>query len=194
MPLSIDSFNKLILVTSPTTTVSAQELHDFVEDYMASPVGMANDGVWPGKPQNRGDILIPEGKIEDPNNPGVYSQIILVIHPQWQIQFWQGSGVSRVFGGKIVGGLNGEPVKASGAAGDLTVLESQVDGTVVVSGSGLSVDQDEKLTKIATRLDLNPALQQKYSNDGAVITNAEFTLTKKDNGDGTFDIEYSATL
>lgn len=194
MPLQIDAFNKLILVTSPTTEVDAQTLHDFVEDYMATPVGMANDGQWPGSTSNRGDILKPEGKIEDENNPGQYSQIILIMHPQWQIQFWQGSGYSRVYGGKIVGGVSGQPLKATGAAGDISVLESPVDGVTVVSGSGLSAEQDTKLDKIATRLDLNPLKQQKYANDGSVIVNTQFTLTKIDNGDGTFDIEYSTTI
>lgn len=190
MPLSIDRFNKLILVTSPTTAVSAQELHDFVEDYMASPLGMVLDGTW----SKKGEILSPEGKIEDPSNPGVFSQIILILNPEWQIQYWAGSGYTRLFGGKIVGGVGDEPFKATGAAGDITVLESPVDGVTVAVGSGLSVEQDAKLDKIATRLDLNPALQQKYSDDGSVIVNAEFTLTKIDNGDGTFDIEYSTTI
>ena len=57
MPLSIDTFNKLILVTSPTTEVDAQTLHDFVEDFMASPEGLLNDGTWSLK----GEILAPEG-------------------------------------------------------------------------------------------------------------------------------------
>lgn len=151
MPLAIDAFNKLILVTSPTTEVSAQALHDFVEDYMATPVGMANDGVWPGKPQNRGDILVPEGKIEDPSNPGIFSQIILILHPQWQIQFWGGSGYTRIFGGKVVGGVGDQPLLATGTAGDISVLESPVDGVTVAVGSGLSVAQDQMLTDIDTR-------------------------------------------
>lgn len=138
MGLQIDAFNKLVLVTSPTTSVDAQTLHDFIEDYLATPVGMANDGVWAGSPAQRGDILKPEGKIEDPSNPGVFSQIILILHPQWQIQFWGGSGYSRIFGGKIVGGVSDQPVKATGTAGDITVLESPVDGVTVVTGSGVT--------------------------------------------------------
>jgi len=143
MPLSIDAFNKLLLVTSPTTDVDAQTLHDFVEDYMASPLGLLTDGAG-GFPGQKGDILKPEGKIEDPTNPGVFSQIILILSPEWQIQFWAGSGYTRIFGAKIVGGVGDEPFKATGTAGDITVLETPVDGFVVVSGSGVTQgDKDD---------------------------------------------------
>lgn len=134
MPLTIDSFNKLILITSPTTNVDAQELHDFTQDYLASPRGMVEDGTWDFK----GEILNPQGKIEDPSQPGVFSQIILIFNPDWQIQFFGGSGYTRIFGGKIVGGVSDEPMKATGTAGDITVMESPVDGLVVATGSGVT--------------------------------------------------------
>lgn len=134
MPLSIDAFNKLILVTSPDTEVDSQTLHDFVEDYMASPLGMITDGAG-GFPGQLGDILKPEGKIEDPTQPGVFSQIILILSPEWQIQFWAGSGYTRIFGAKIVGGVADEPFLATGTAGDITVLESPVDGLTIGGGS-----------------------------------------------------------
>lgn len=139
MPLSIDYFNSVISVTSPTTDVSAQELADFIEDEMATPVGTMH-----------GDIIKPEGKIEDPTNPGIFSQIILIFNSPWQVQFWQGSGYTRLFGGKFVGGLNDKVLKATGAANDISVLESPVDGvtTVVSTGSGLSAAQDTKLTTV----------------------------------------------
>lgn len=144
MPLSIDTFNKVVQVTSPTTDVDAQTLHDFIEDYMATPVGLLNDGTWDAA----GEILKPEGKIEDPSQPGVFSQIILILNPEWQIQFWAGSGYTRIFGAKIVGGLGDRPMKATGTAGDITVLESPVDGLVVSSGSGLNATQSAQLAQL----------------------------------------------
>lgn len=135
MPLQIDYFNSRILVTSPTTDVDAQTLHDFVEDAMASPEGLLY-----------GDIIAPEGKIEDPSNPGVFSQIILIFNSPWQIQFWAGSGYTRIFGGKIVGGLADQPMKATGTADDITVLESPVDGLTVVSGSGVTQQDKDDIT------------------------------------------------
>ena len=132
MPLSIDGFNRLVKVTSPTTEVDLQTLHDFVEDYMASPPGMVCDSP---DPAFFGDIIKPEGKIEDPSNPGVFSQIIVILNPYWQVQYWGGSGYTRIFGGKLVGGVGDEPIKATGTAGDITVLQSPVDGVTVATPS-----------------------------------------------------------
>ena len=139
MPLQIDAFNKLVLVTSPTTEVDAQTLHDFIEDYMASPVGMANDS---GDPSFKGDIIKPEGKIDNPSAPGNFTVIIMIFNSEWQIQFWGGSGYTRIFGGKVLGGVSDEPIKATGTAGDITVLESPVDGTTTQTTTTLT-DQDK---------------------------------------------------
>jgi len=119
---------------------------------MASPIGMANDS---GDASFFGDILKPEGKIVDPTNPSVASLIILILNSEWQVQFYGGSGYTKLFGGKLVGGVNDQPMKATGTAGDITVLESPVDGTTVLveSGSGLSAAQDTKLTSIFNELD-----------------------------------------
>lgn len=127
MGLNVNWETKIVEITSPTTAVDAQVLHDFIEDNMATSIGMGYSA-----------ILNPEGKVEDPSNPGVYSQIILIINSPWQIQFWGGSGYTRIYGGKIVGGLADQPVKATGTAGDLTVLESPVDGLTVTTGGGVS--------------------------------------------------------
>ena len=132
MGLAIDWYNSIIQVTSPDTEVDAQTLHDFIEDAMASPEGLLY-----------ADILQPEGKIENPASPGVYSQIILILNSPWQIQFWGGSGYTRIYGGKIVGGLADEPIKATGTAGDITVLESPVDGATI---GGWSEPIDNGLT------------------------------------------------
>lgn len=179
MPLSIDTFNKLILVTSPDTDVDAQTLADFIEDFMATPVGLLTDGVWPGF-SGQGDIQDPQGKIEDPSQPGVFSQIILRIHPQWQIQFWGGSGYTRIFGAKIVGGVADEPMKATGTAGDITVLESPVDGLAIATGgSGLSGTESLQLQDIHKLLGLNKSV------------NITITPAGVDSDDADIDINFT---
>lgn len=149
MPLSIDSYNKILAITSPDTEYDLQSLHDEVQDWLAAPVGMVNDGTW----NLKGEILDPQGKIEDPSNPGVFSQIILILNPEWQLQFWGGSGYTRIFGGKLVGGVADEPIKATGTAGDITVLESPVDGVTVAVGSGVTQqDKDDIEEQVHTRV------------------------------------------
>jgi len=153
MAIVIDYVNELILVTSPTTEIAGQDLHDFVQDEQASPIGMGQPWIDQADPNLDTEIIYPDGKIEDPSQPGVYSQIILRLNPRWQIQFWGGSGYTTLFGAKIVGGLNNQPFKATGTAGDITVLISPVDGVTVVSGSGLSVEQDALLSAIFNSTD-----------------------------------------
>lgn len=146
MPLEIDWYASLIKVTSPTTEVDGQTLHDFIEDTMASPVGLLHS-----------DIIQPEGKIEDPTNPGIYTQIIIVLNSPWQIQFWGGSGYTRIYGAKIVGGLSDQPLKATGTAGDISVLESPVDGVYVqieTGTSGLTTEESQALLDIAAAQDV----------------------------------------
>jgi len=140
MPFILDYDNKILQITTPDNNVKGQDLHDFVEDEGATPYGMAypDDGTYP---EWQG-ILRPEGKIDvDPITPGVkFSQIILLIHPLWQIQFYSGSGVSRLTEATIVGGVSNNPVKASGNGADITYFVSPVDGAVVVTtGGSLSV-------------------------------------------------------
>lgn len=136
MPIAFDYFNKIIQITSPDVNVDGQTLHDAIEDEMATPVGMGypDDGTytdWAG-------LIRPEGKIDvDPTNPGtLFSQIIIILHPLWQIQFWSGSGVSRLRGATITGGVSNNPVKASGNANDITYFQSPVDGAVVQTATG----------------------------------------------------------
>ena len=141
MGLQTDWGNQIVEITSPTTSVDMQVLHDFIEDEMATPRGMTE-----------ADIINPEGKIEDPSNPGVFSQIIVILNSPWQIQFWGGSGYTRIYGGKLVGGLADEPLKATGTANDISVLESPVDGLAVVvetGTSGLTSEESQALLDIA---------------------------------------------
>jgi len=166
MPLTIDWDAQLVKITSPTTEVDAQVLHDFIEDEMATPIGTLYSA-----------IIQPEGKIEDPVNPGIYSQIILVFNSPWQVQFWGSSGYTRIYGGKLVGGLNDQVVKATGTAGDITVLESPVDGltAVVETGvSGLTASEASQLSNILkvliNRQELDPVTGDMVTYDDDDVT------------------------
>lgn len=140
MPIVLDYVNELILITSPDTEVDGQTMHDQIQEEAAAPEGSLHPYINQADPNADTEILYPDGKIEDPGNPGVFSQIILRLNARWQIQFWGGSGYTRIFGAKFVGGVGGEVMLATGTAGDITVLESPVDGviTAVDSGSGVT--------------------------------------------------------
>jgi len=61
----------------------------------------------------------------------------------------------------------------------------------VAAGSGLSATEATMLREIADRLDLNIAKPNTYDDDGASITNGEWTLDKTDNGNGTATVQRS---
>jgi len=142
MPIALDYVNELILITSPTTEVDGQTLHDFVQDQGVTPEGSLHPYIDQADVNADTEILYPDGKIEDPGNPGIFSQIILRLNARWQIQFWGSSGYTRIYGAKFVGGVAGQVMKATGTAGDITVLESPVDGVTVAVGSGVT-EQDK---------------------------------------------------
>ncbi len=180
MPIILDYVNELILFTSPTTSVDGQTIHDFVQDQAAAPEGSLHPDTDLVDVNNDTEILYPDGKIEDPGNPGIFSQIILKINPRWQMQFYAGSGYTRIFGAKFVGGLGGEPMKATGTAGDITVMESPVDGVTVEVGSGVTaqdiIDISDESARKTWLIGVSGAISGSY---GALVNFIEILLFKR---------------
>lgn len=72
------------------------------------------------------------------------------------------------------------------------VIPTNSAGLIVRSiGSGLSSSEQQQLSEIHTRLDLESGNPNTYADDGSTISNTDFTLTKSDNGNGTFDVDRS---
>ena len=134
MGISFDYFTSIIAVTSPQVTLTMQELADTIEDECSTPWGMNYPvSALPG-------IAEIAGKFD--KGGGKYSEIIVKLYSPWQVQFWGGSGVSKTEGGSLLGGLGDVPVKATGTAGDITLVSQPLDGTLVISGSGVT-EQDK---------------------------------------------------
>lgn len=64
------------------------------------------------------------------------------------------------------------------------------DGVTTISGLLKLPDVSEalKIAQLYKRFDLDATDPNNYADDGSSISNSEFTLTKSDNGNGTFDI------
>lgn len=73
-------------------------------------------------------------------------------------------------------------------ANGVSVLGNNSSGKIE-TGSGMSTEESAKLSEIHTRLDLETANPNTYADDGSSISNNDYTLTKDDNGDGTFDVD-----
>jgi len=69
-------------------------------------------------------------------------------------------------------------------------IYKMTDGATVQGGviNMFSAADSAMLLEIYKRFDLDDTDQNKYADDGSTIENNSFTLTKTDNGDGTFDI------
>jgi len=147
MGISFDYATHIISITSPQVEIGMQELANAISDEEATIIGM-------NYPANALDgIAEIAGKFE--KRPSVFSEIIVKLHPPWQVQFWSGSGISVVSGGSLLGGLGDVPVKATGGAGDITSFSQAVEGTLVVTTtSGLTA---EEAANIQRALDLAEA-------------------------------------
>jgi len=143
MGLVFDYAAHLILVTSPQTLLLCQDLADAISDEEATPWGIAQPG------DDTPGIADMVGKFD--KGGGVYSEIIVSLYSPWQVQFWGGSGVTTIRGGSLLGGLSGIPVKATGTAGDITILNAPVDGVLIQTGiSGLTQEESDALLALQT--------------------------------------------
>jgi hypothetical protein len=88
--------------------------------------------------------------------PGVQTGITVEFLGSWQLRFPVGNYVSRVAGGNLVGGPDGDPIAYT--AGVQTLLIQSAASTVVTSGnsSGLTADQALQLAEIRTSTGLIP--------------------------------------
>ena len=77
--------------------------------------------------------------------------------------------------GKVINAVTGEHMGSGTYFGNLVLLNEANFG--------------DHIHEIWTRLDLDPAKPNTYNDDGSGITNADFTLTKNDNGNGTFTVD-----
>lgn len=148
MGIAFDYYTHIISVTNPQTLLLCQELGNVIFEEEGTPWGMCQpDNDDPG-------IADMVGKFD--KGGGVYSEIIITLYSPWQVQFWGGSGVTTIRGGSLLGGLGSQPMKATGTAGDITLLQRPVDGTLAVAEtgvSGLTSEESDALLNIQADID-----------------------------------------
>lgn len=154
--------------------------------------------------QNRAPCLSAEGKI--PKGGGKFTPRYGLLEPGWRIVPY--NGVSHVLAINVEvlspdgGGLSGRDVF------DRTPLppsiEVQIDHNwdqvelieVNTGGTTPALDPAEsaallKILEVWQRLDLDAAKPNVYADNGSSIANADYTLTKTSNGDGTSTVQRS---
>jgi hypothetical protein len=141
MALVFNYATHIIEITSPQVLLLCQDLANAIFEEEGTPWGICQpDNDDPGI----ADMIGKKDK-----GGSVFSEIIIELYSPWQVQFWGGSGVSTIRGGSLLGGLGGIPVKATGTAGDITLLNQPVDGVLVQSAvSGLTSEESDALLNI----------------------------------------------
>lgn len=128
MTLGFDFVNKLISISSPQDTLSVLDLIDEIRTEEASA-----EGIWYSQ------IASASGK-EDLGG-GVYTGVTVYLHPPWQVRFWDGNYIAKIFGGNLVGGPSGDPVAYS--PGVQVLLIQSAASTVVIQSAGSALTQEE---------------------------------------------------
>lgn len=141
MGISLDGTTNIISITSPTTTVSIQELVDTIRDWEAELPNMTY-----------GRVIDSVGK--DDLSSGVTTGITMTLTALWQIQFWNGVIRGIIQGGNVVGGVGGVPVKNTGGAD--TILQLGAVATTIATTGGsvptveeIRIEMDANSTKLA---------------------------------------------
>ncbi len=109
---------KVIMITSPTTEVTVQELVNAIREWEDDPWNMSYQ-----------KVIDAVGKAD--LGGGVVTGITMTLSSDWQIQFWAGVGYGIVKDGNIVGGYSNQPIKATG--GSDTILQLGAVGATIVT-------------------------------------------------------------
>lgn len=136
MAIVFDHDNRIISLTAPhTTLLLMQDLIDAIRAEEASETGLQ----YP-------KIADATGKTDI--GGGVVSDITITLTDNWQIAHTPGSYQAVLKGGQVVGGLGGNPIKY--VPGVQVKLIQSVAGSIatVITGSGLSIEQDARLSNI----------------------------------------------
>lgn len=166
MAIEFDHANKLINITSPQDTLSCQDLIDAIRTEEASERGIAY-------PQ----IATASGK--ESLGGGVYVGMTINLIPTWQVKWWEGNYIAKIFGGNLVGGIDGDPVAYS--AGVQVLLVQSAASTIVVTSDGLNSAQAALLQTAATE----STKARKMQTNRAIISGDEQAVSIYDDDGST---------
>lgn len=176
MPLEFNHSTQRILITSPTISVTMQELIDAIraEEYSV-----------------RGIVFnkIADAVGKDNLSGGVQVGITVSLLENWQLEPFPGNYTLTIGGGNLVQSTSGDPVAFVIGGPQVEITQSAASTIVEVnSGSGLNPDQDNRLLLIErilrNKLVTNPATGklELYDDSGtSIILDADIFEDKDGN-------------
>jgi hypothetical protein len=136
MPIDVNYYDKVVYITSPTASVTVQELVDAMRTAEDSVEGMQFGD--PVKSVVSG-FVDAEGKAT--LGGGFSTVITMTLDSDWYIEFWDGVLLGQVADGNVVGGKDSRPVRAALGSAD-TVLVLGAERGVITAGGVSQSDID----------------------------------------------------
>ncbi len=139
MAINVDYYDRIVYITSPTTTVTVQQIYDAMRSAEDTPEGMAFGG--PVKTVTDGFV---DGEGEADLGGGFSTVLTITLDANWYIEFWDGVTLGTVNDGNIAGGKDNRPVRcAVGSSDTALVLGAERGVTTAASGSLSQQDLDD---------------------------------------------------
>jgi len=92
-------------------------------------------------------VIDAEGKVEV--GGGFDAGIIMTLHSNWYVEFWDGAVLGTVKDGNVSGGKDSRPVRCAVGSSDTALQLGLVGGTIVATGSGVTEqDKDDIADKV----------------------------------------------
>jgi len=113
MAIDVNYYDSVIYITSPTTTVTVQELIDAIRSAEDSDIGMHFGG--PVKTVTNG-FADAEGAVDV--GGGYLNPVTITLDTNWYIEFWDGVNLGTVGGGNVAGGKDNRPIRAAPSSAD----------------------------------------------------------------------------
>jgi hypothetical protein len=144
VPIQVNYYSKIIFITSPTTTVTVQELVDAIRAAEDTPEGASFGG---SVATLTNAVIDAEGKADV--GGGFTAGIVMTLKSDWYIEFWDGVVLGTVSGGNVTGGLAGRPVRCAVGSSDTALQLGAVGGVIAETGvSGLTSEESTELFSI----------------------------------------------
>jgi len=136
MAINVNYYDEVIYITSPTTTVTVQELIDAVRASEDSVEGMSFGGPVATLVDAFADA---EGSVNV--GAGYFNPITMTLDSNWYIEFWDGVGLGTVADGNVSGGKDNRPVRCAVGSSDTALVLGAERGIQVSGGSGASAQE-----------------------------------------------------
>jgi len=140
MGISLDASTKIVSVTSPTTSVTVQELVNTIRD-------------WEDEQENLAYAHVIDAVGKADLGGGVTTGITMTLSSLWQIQFWNGVSRGTLKDGNVVGGVGGIPVKNTGGNDTISQLSAVATTIATASGTGDWTSSEKEQIRSAIGVD-----------------------------------------